>query len=155
MEHIKFYILTLLALSACSLFQPKEEVKFKNPIFYQRMESASTSRPYDIIITPTTKQIFYNEKADLVYTDPCELLENSETRVLMKCCDNNNCTYLRYTSAGETHWGNCNVIEEESFQNPDFEFCNAQGFFIDKKLLPNHECGPAKTWNYRACKWQD
>ena len=151
----KFLIVLCTLLTACSLVQPKEEVKFKNPIFYQRMESASTSRPYDIIITPTTKQIFYNEKADLVYTDPYELLENSETRVLMKCCDNNNCTYLRYTSAGETHWGNCNVIEEESFQNPDFEFCNAQGFFIDKKLLPNRKCGPAKVWNYRACKWQD
>ena len=150
-----FVIVLYTLLTACSLFQPKEEVKFKNPIFYQRMESASISRPYDIAITPTTKRIFYNEKAELVYTEPCELLENSETRVLMKCCDENNCTYLRYTSAGETRLGTCNVIEEESFQNPNFEFCNAQGFFIDKKLLPNHECGPAKDWNYRTCKWDN
>ena len=57
----KLFLLCVLFLTACSLFQPKEEVWFKNPIFYQKLETGSFSQPFDSQLTPTQEQVFLKE----------------------------------------------------------------------------------------------
>ena len=159
MEHIKFYILTLLALSACSLFQPKEEVKFKNPIFYQRMSNGSMRQPFDVMLTPTTEQTFLRGESQVLSTDTCELLKNTENRILTKCCnEQKKCRYAQFTVASmkdESDSEYCIIIEQWDFDSPTFEFCTVAGYHIKRELLPNHDCGPTKVWDYLSCQWID
>ena len=165
MEHIKFYILTLLALSGCSLFQPTENVRFKNPIFYQKLETGSFSQPFDSQLTPTQEQVFF--KGELSHTYPCELLENTGNHIIQKCHihdKHNKITpeydvYTRYTVVtyvDELDYEFCKILAEISFEGNDFSHIRAyEGYSIRKDLLPNHDCGPTKTWDYRKRRFLD
>lgn len=152
MEHIKFYILTLLALSGCSLFQPTENVRFKNPIFYQRMEDGSTHPHFDFLLTPTTETSLRRGEKEPIYTLPCELLENTENRIIQKCKYDDGDMYTRYTVATDEFPNECSVIRESSSE-PDFHHKGTIGYGFSKDLLPNHDCGPTKDWDYRKRQW--
>ena len=151
----KFLIVLCTLLTACSLIQPKEEVKFKNPIFYQRM-AVGGGQPHDELITPTSHTNIFDDKntRPTVQTYPCELLENKETYIVLRCCyQKDQCHYSRYTSVQWDDYpfsseGNCFVTVEETEELPFRKKRPAYQTF-EKKDLPNHDCGPVKQLNYK------
>ena len=148
----KFLIVLCTLLTACSLLQAKEEIKFKNPIFYQRM-SVGGGQPHDELITPTSHTNIFDDK-NTKQTYPCELLENEETYIVLRCCyQENQCNYSRYTSVQWEDYpfsteGNCFITIEETDELP-FRKKRPSYQTFEKKNLPNHDCGPVKKLNYK------
>ena len=155
----KGWIVLCTLLAACSLVQPKEEVRFKNPIFYQRMPVGG-GQPHDEFVTPNSITTVYNDengKVKLLYpakqTYPCELLENEETYIVLRCCYQKTCDYSRYTSIqwDEDSFSNeqeCLIMLEETEKLP-FPQKVPKVWAVDKKDLPSHNCGPVKKLNYK------
>ena len=150
----------MIFLTACSLVQSKEEVKFKNPIFYQRMPVGG-GQPHDEFITPTSHTDIFddeNGKTKLLYpaiqTYPCELLENEETYIVLKCCyQSDKCDYVRYTSIQWEEYpfsseASCFITAETTDKLP-FHQKRPAYWTIDKKSVPNHDCGPVQKLNYK------
>ena len=162
----KFLIVLCTLLTACSLFQPKEEIKFKNPIFYLKHHIGG-GQAHDELVTPNSITTVYNDengKVKLLYpakqTDSCELLENEETHIMLKCCQQKNqCYYSQFTAIkymDEENPEYCYVLMQISLKKPTFEHSDILNIdVIDKKLLPNHECGPTKRWDYRKRRFLD
>ncbi len=156
----KGLIVLCTLLTACSLVQPKEEVRFKNPIFYQRMPVGG-GQPHDEFVTPNSITTVYNDangKVKLLYpakqTYPCELLENEETYIVLRCCyQKDQCNYSRYTSVQWEDYPfsseeNCFITIEETDELP-FSKKRPSYQTFEKKDLPSHNCGPVKKLNYK------
>ena len=162
----KLCLLCTFLLTACSLVQPKEEVKFKNPIFYLK-HHVGGGQAHDELVTPTSITTVYddeNGKVKLLYpakqTDFCKLLENEETHIMLRCCQRKDqCYYSRFTAikyVDEKNPEYCHVLNQISYNKLTFEHSDILNIdSIDKKLLPNHDCGPTKTWDYRKRRFLD
>lgn len=150
----KLFLLCVFVLTSCSLFQAKEEIKFKNPIFYQRMEDGSTHPHFDFLLTSTTEMSLQRGENEPVFTLPCELLENTENRIIQRCKYDDGDMYTRYTVATDTVLNDttCWVIRESSTES-DFRHKGVIGYGFSKELLPNHDCGPTKDWDDRTRQW--
>ncbi len=80
----KFLSLLIATLFLCSCANKikKEEEKFVNPLFYKTMYPYSRNS-WETKLTPT-KQIKTNPIGE-VFSEDCELLENTPTYVTLKC----------------------------------------------------------------------
>ena len=158
--------LSLIFLTACSLFQPKEEIKFKNPIFYLK-HHVGGGQAHDEFVTPTSITTVYdteNEKVKLLYPakqmDSCKLLENDATHIMLRCCRQKyQCYYSRFTAikyVDEENPEYCHVLNQISYNKPTFEHSDILNIdSINKNLLPDHNCGPTKMWDYRKRRFLD
>lgn len=78
----KFIFACLICLAtACASANAQEEVKFKNPIFYNKMTPSKVGS--DLILTPTWAK--YDMLEDGIAEGPCELLANEESYIIITC----------------------------------------------------------------------
>ncbi len=72
----------LLITTACSLFTQNKEEKFVNPVFYEKMISASHEN-FEVQLTPTSIYMFSRENYKYNYT--CKLINNQMDTVSLEC----------------------------------------------------------------------
>ena len=80
----KFWIFGVIALmtTSCVLFNQNKEEKFVNPVFYEKMISASHSN-FEVQLTPTSIYMFSSESFKYNYT--CKLVNNQMDTVSLEC----------------------------------------------------------------------
>ena len=78
-----FLFILIGVLGGCQLISPQEE-KFKNPLFYKKMENLSSHYFWDIKLTPTT-MTSYLRRTDTVLVQKCELTDNTQKYVTLVC----------------------------------------------------------------------
>jgi hypothetical protein len=77
-------ILLICGLAVCAYFCANR-TKFKNPVFYQTLTPFSGRYGY-IYVTPTSVEFKrHKEKSDFDYKGQCDLVENEEDRMTLKC----------------------------------------------------------------------
>ena len=74
-------LITLMTTS-CVLFNQNKEEKFVNPVFYEKMISASHSN-FEVQLTPTSIYMFSSESFKYNYT--CKLINNQMDTVSLEC----------------------------------------------------------------------
>lgn len=79
MKKLIFAILACLVV--CTQINAKEEVKFKNPIFYNKMVPDEGGP--DLFLTPTWAK--YDMFENGIAEGPCELLANEESYIIITC----------------------------------------------------------------------
>lgn len=78
----KFICACLIFLvTGCASDNAQEEVKFKNPVFYNKMIPEKGGP--DLILTPTWAK--YDMHEDGFAEGPCELLANEESYIIITC----------------------------------------------------------------------
>ena len=102
----KLFLLCTLVVTACSLFQKKEE-RFVNPLFYETL--------YPIPNTDTEKRLtptkIYSKSVDPELD--CQLLENNQTEVVLSCIIEENYSLLfKYVISDDFYTENCQLIEQ-------------------------------------------
>ena len=105
----KFVCLFLVLLTACSLFQKKEE-RFVNPLFYETL--------YPISNTDTEKRLtptkIYSKSVDPELD--CQLLENNQTEVVLSCLIEEHYSLLfKYVLTDFYHYQGCRVVEQYTY----------------------------------------
>ena len=76
-----FGVIALMTTS-CVLFHQNKEEKFVNPVFYEKMISASHSN-FEVQLTPTSIYMFSSESYKYNYT--CKLINNQMDTVSLEC----------------------------------------------------------------------
>ena len=76
-----FGVIALMTTS-CVLFHQNKEEKFVNPVFYEKMISASHSN-FEVQLTPTSIYMFSSESFKYNYT--CKLINNQMDTVSLEC----------------------------------------------------------------------
>lgn len=80
----KIFLTIVLSLTACSFVQTYD-TEFKNPVFYQPLRPLSKTVGY-AYLTPT--YIDFRgvlDKNVSIYTGKCDLIENKQDRITLKC----------------------------------------------------------------------
>lgn len=80
----KSFLSLVFFLTACHL-TPLYDTEFKNPIFYQTLRPLSKTVGY-VYLTPTSiklSELFNKDKID--YIGKCDLIENGQNRITLKC----------------------------------------------------------------------
>ena len=80
----KIFLAVVLSITACSFVQTYD-TEFKNPVFYQPLRPLSKTVGY-AYLTPT--YIDFRgvlDKNVSIYTGKCDLIENKQDRITLKC----------------------------------------------------------------------
>lgn len=77
----KFVFAVLAGLAVCAGANAQEEVKFKNPIFYNKMIPEEGGP--DLLLTPTWAKEDMHENG--IAEGPCELSANEENYIIITC----------------------------------------------------------------------
>lgn len=144
MKKLIFLFVLIFVATACAT---KPTTTFKNPIFNEKMTALSRDQTL-LKITPTT---IVDESNNL--TDFCELLENNETSIFMKCTQNDQNSkykdvtyYVQYKSVGPDYFDRSDcIIQENMFEmieKTDKSFKGYARFSIPRSHLKNNDCGP-------------
>ena len=75
-------IIATIITTSCSLFNLNKEEKFVNPVFYEKMISASHSK-FEVQLTPTS--IYMVSSKDFKYNYTCKLINNQMDTVSLEC----------------------------------------------------------------------
>lgn len=131
----KFLCLIVLLLSACT--GAAQEQKFVNPLFYEKLEPVS-GRSWVTYLTPTQ---FKKSNARYDKVGTCELLENTQDKISLKCTwyndiSESNVTYIYIYTISECEernriYGRWCVIERVGAPDEDLEFFSRALFTID------------------------
>lgn len=98
----KLILIAVLFITSCAA--PLDKTKFKNPIFYQKLEAYSKVS-HNTQLTPTS--LIDLDFPEANPDEPCELLEDNVSNILMECSYINKSFgkityYIRFTSTGST-----------------------------------------------------
>ncbi|MBP5343798.1 MAG: hypothetical protein J6Y85_01815 [Alphaproteobacteria bacterium] len=102
----KLFLLCIFFLTACSLFQEKEE-RFVNPLFYETL--------YPIPNTDTEKRLtptkIYSKSVDPELD--CKLLKNDQTEVILSCIIEAHYSLLfKYVISNDFYTKDCQLIKQ-------------------------------------------
>ncbi len=75
-------IIATIITTSCSLFNLNKEEKFVNPVFYEKMISASHAK-FEMQLTPTN--IYMVSSKDFKYNYTCKLINNQMDTVSLEC----------------------------------------------------------------------
>ena len=75
-------VIALTMATACQSFNQNKEEKFVNPVFYEKMISASHEN-FEVQLTPTSIYMFSSESFKYNYT--CKLINNQMDTVSLEC----------------------------------------------------------------------
>ena len=109
----KFLIVLCTLLTACSLFQEKEE-RFVNPLFYETLYPISQT-VRETRLTPTK---IYSKS--IISEEECNLLKNTERELIFSCEYNHPRGYrvtdlfYKYVLSDDFYTENCQLVEEYS-----------------------------------------
>lgn len=128
MKKVVFACLVCLAI-ACTKANAQKEVKFKNPIFYNKMIPERGGA--DLLLTPTWAK--YDMLEDGIAEGPCELLANEESYIIITCT-------IHYPNGDTRIYKNkyellydCSTIENTIQYSPDDGICFVQVYDYDDK----------------------
>ncbi len=132
----KFLCLIALLLTACA--NTAQEQKFVNPMFYEKLDPVS-SISWTTYLTPTKMRKI---RAGYEKTYDCELLENTQDKVSLKCTWYNDLseqyttdiyTFILYIAGGNDYFTGRHMVKQISIDPDDAPFIyeSRETFVID------------------------
>ena len=123
----KILIVLCTLLTACSLFQEKEE-RFVNPLFYETL--SCISQDYEIHLSP--KKITSTAHAPFDEMT-CSLLKNESTEIVLSCSILGKEPYtqlFRYILTDSYHYKGCRIVGQYTRFPSESKWINYRGFCL-------------------------
>ena len=123
----KIVIVLCTLLTACSLFQEKEE-RFVNSLFYETL--SCIPRDYEIHLSPkkltSTAHAPFDEMT-------CSLLKNESTEIILSCTTKESPPYtllFKYVLTDFYHYKGCRVVEQYTYRPNTTEWNGRTGYCL-------------------------